>query len=270
MTRYLPLIILLSFSSPLKAIGLDSLAVLIQRIQKGENDSVRLAANAKFRSGFERVLNDSGSFERNFDSLSNLSVIAPEDRSFRIYTWVLPYFDGERYDYFGYIQFRNGRDSLQVEELVDSTEVIKKPESEKLSPMRWIGSVYYGIVTTEKSGVNYYTLFGWKGKNKRETQKIIEVLYFNKHKPQFGYPLLKTESVFRNRMIYTFDSQASMVLHYDNSFGGIVLDHISLNRRSEIPVTGPDGTYDAFKWKKGKWQLYKDVDVRTKWKPRGE
>ncbi len=268
--RILGLIIsFLLFSQFARSQSLDSLTSLIPKIQKGENDSVRLESNKVFLTGFENLLKVKNSFTRNFDTLKNISIIVPDDDKFRLYTWVVPHYDGSKYEYFGFIQYRSAKekDSVYLIPLHDSTSIIQKPESEKLSPNKWLGAVYYSIKSTEKSGTTYYTLFGWKGKNEAETQKLIEVLYFNKNKPQFGYPLFKTGSVFKSRMIFTFASQTTMKLNYDKNYGGIVFDHLAANKTSPALITGPDGTYDAFKWKKGKWLLYKDVDVRTKWQP---
>lgn len=254
--------------------GLDSLSILIKSIQKGANDSIRFAANEQFITTFRKILSEENSFDRNFDTLKNVSVQSPADYKFRIYTWVVPHYDGGRYDYYGFIQVKTSgsassknTSAFSLIELNDSTTVIRKPESEKLSPNRWLGAVYYNIQTVKKSGTEYYTLLGWKGKDQKTTQKVIEVLYFNKGKLQFGYPLFKTGSVFKNRMLFSFTAQSSMLLHYDEKFGGIVYDHLTGDKKNPDVISGSVGTYDAFKWKKGKWLQYTDVDVRTRWEP---
>jgi hypothetical protein len=257
------LFLLLIFSSTLHAQTADSLSVLSRLIQKGKNDSTRIAANEIFLAGFEKFIERTDCDSVIRDSIKNVSVIIPDDNHFRIYTWVLPHFDGNKYDYFGFLKIIR-ENTFEIIKLHDSTSVIRHPESEKLNPTRWLGSVYYNIVEIKIDKLPYYTLFGWKGTDEHKTQKIIDVLYIDKGKPKFGYPLFKTESVYKNRMIFSYDAQASMTLNYDNNFKGIVFDHITNN---DAGISGPDGTYDAFKLKKGKWVLMKDVDVRTKWQP---
>src|SRR5205085_11508366 len=97
-------------------------------------------------------LKEKGSFAQTFDTLKNISIVSPDDKSFRIYTWVVPHYAGDQYDYFGFLQvkYKSG-DSVQLFQLHDSTNAILKPESEKLSPQKWLGAVYYGIETTTKS-----------------------------------------------------------------------------------------------------------------------
>jgi hypothetical protein len=241
----------------------DSLLLLIKDIQKGNNDSIRFESNKKFTEAFEKLLLQKGSFDQNFDSLKNVSVQKSDDNKFRIYTWVVPHYDGSEYDYFGFIQLHSDT-SYILTRLNDSTASIHKPESEKLFPEKWLGAVYYEIIPVKKSGKVYYTLLGWKGKNEKETQKVIEILYFNGKQSKFGFPLLKTGSVFRNRMIFTFSAWITMTLHFDKKYDGIVFDHFSSNKNNPEALAGPDGTYDIFKIKKGKWQLYEDVKVGTK------
>ena len=247
--------------------SLDSLVLLIKDMQRGENDSVRLASNEKFLIAFEKILLQNGSFSKNFDSLKNVSVQSPEDKKFKIYTWVIPHYDGDVYNYYGFIQLHTDTSDILIR-LNDSTSVIQKPESEKLNPERWLGAVYYSIIPINKSGKKYYTLLGWKGKDQKQSQKIIEILYFDGNKVKFGYPLIKTGSVFRNRMIFSFNAQTSMTLHFDKKYKGIVFDHFTSNiNNSSETINGSEGTYDALKNKKGKWILIKNVDVGTKWEP---
>jgi hypothetical protein len=244
----------------------DSLSTLIKEIQRGKNDSVRFAANEKFITYFEKLLSQSGSFSRNYDSLKNVSVQTASDSSFRIFTWVVPHFDGQEYNFFGFVQLHSAKSDTMIR-LYDSTAVIQKPESEKLRADRWLGAVYYDIIPIESAGKKYYTLLGWKGKNQEHTLKIIDVLSVNNNQLKFGFPIFKTGSVYRNRMVFTYNSQASMTLHFNKKFNGIVFDHLAADKNNPSLITGPDGTYDAFKLKKGKWILYTDVDVRTKWDP---
>ncbi len=260
------LLIVLFFTN-CKSQSLDSLVLLIKEIQRGKNDSVRIASNEKFLNSFEKILLDNESYLRNFDSLINVSVQSPQDNKFRIYTWTVPHFDGDLYDYFGFIQLKTDTDTILIR-LNDSTSVIKKPESEKLSHDRWLGAVYYAIEEIKKSGKTYYTLLGWKGKDRMQTQKVIEILYISGNRIKFGFPIIKTGSVFRNRMLFSFNAQVSMTLHFDKKYNGIVFDHFDSTNNNPPGLNGPDGTYDALKNQKGKWLLFHDVKVSTKWEPK--
>lgn len=250
----------------------DSLHVLINKMQRGENDSIRNSAGEEYKNRFIDSLNVSGSFEKSFSEFKNISVITSEDKNFRIYTWTYPNYQGDHYTYFGFAQYRaNKDDSLKIVALSDSTDYIIKPESEKLKADRWFGAVYYAIHQIKYDGQTYYILLGWKGFSQVTTKKVIEAAFFDKENFRFGAPLFKTGSVYKNRMVYSFTAQASMSLRFDKNGKTIVLDHLSTPRNKNtsdiISITGPDGTYDSFLLKKGRYVLNKDVDARSEEAP---
>lgn len=259
--------------------GLDTLKSpafkkIIHSIQRGENDSVRIASNNALNHFLDSLLLVPSTLSATFDSLQNISVLDDPDQNFRIYTWTLPHFDGNRYEYFGYIQIRGTKpDQIQLYKLKDSSAYVLKPESEKLNSEKWYGAVYYSILKNISGKRTFYTLLGWKGQNNVTTQKVIEILYFDRSAPKFGFPLFKMDKVYKNRLVFTFSSQATMALRYDPSKNMIVYDHLSGSSSGDqgdnsIIPGGPDGTYNGLRFKSGKWNLMKDIDVRTNWKSR--
>ena len=105
--------------------------------------------------------------------------------------------------------------------------------------------------------------------NDNTSQKLIDVLYFERDIPKMGYPLFKTGKVFRNRVIFTFLAQITMGLRYEERKKLIVFDHLTNPGGTESSIPGgPDGSYDAFKFKSGRWLLLNDIDIRSTWKPR--
>jgi hypothetical protein len=266
--KYFCLLFVFAFALCSKGQSVDSLATLISAIQKGENDNIRKSANDKFKSGLSQLLLSPNSSGENINLLKNVSVQESPDKKIKIFSWVLPSADGNNYTFFGFVQWFKDT-SASLFELIDSTNTILKPESEKLRNDRWLGAIYYSIIPVKKSGKVYYTLLGWKAIDQKITQKIIDVLYIEGNKMKFGFPLFKTGSVYKNRMIFNYDAQASMSLRYDDEYKGLVFDHISTDKKNTAVPAGPDGTYDAFKLKKGKWILKKDVDVGIKMKTPG-
>lgn len=248
---------------------IDSLKSYVPIIQRGENDSIRHAANKLFTEGLRKILREENTFSINLDSLKNVSVVISEDKMVKLYTWLVPSVKGNKYDYFGFIQIKT-KVTDTLFNLIDSTISIKRPESEKLVAEKWLGAIYYKIIDVKKGKKTYYTLLGWKGLDMVSTQKVIEILYLDNAKPRFGYPLIKSGSVFKNRMIFTYNAQISMTLNFDPNYNGIVYDHLGAGKNDTSPVKGPDGTYDGLKFKKGKWVLYRDIDARTNWEPKEE
>ena len=250
----------------------DSLQVLIATMQRGENDSIRTVANTEFQQRFLDSLNSDGSFDKSFSEFKNISIAKSEDNSFKIYTWTYPTYNGDKYFYFGYVQLKLEKsDSILFFPLSDSTSVIIKPEAEKLKADRWFGAVYYAINKVKYKGENFYVLLGWKGFNQQITKKVIEVCYLEKGVLKFGFPLFKSGSIYRNRLLYSFAAQATMSLRFDNNGKKIILDHISAPKsKQDVDLSsqsGPDGTYDSFNLKNGRYFLNKDVDARSETAP---
>jgi hypothetical protein len=238
-------------------------------LQRGPDDSARIAANRIFNKQLYDALSEPTSFTRNFDSLPNLSVQKSPDNKLRIYTWTLQSKDGSQYTFYGYLQVKDKKGELKLYTLQDSTQSIIKPESEKLRTENWYGCIYYKIIPVKRSGKTYYTLLGWKAVNDISSKKLIDVLYFDRDIPKFGYSLFKKGKVFRNRILFTYLAQITMSLRYEERKKMIVFDHLTDDGGKDGSLPGgPDGTYDAFKFKRGRWILLNDIDIRSSWKPR--
>jgi hypothetical protein len=248
----------------------DSLKTLGDSVLHGSSDDVRKSSNEIFKDLLEKALNEKGSFAYRFDSVKTLGIQTAPDNSFRIYNWLLPSRDGSSYSYYGFVQtYDKSKDQSRLWALIDSSKTLVNPQSLKLRSDNWYGALYYKILLNKKSGKNYYTLLGWHGKDRNRTQKIIDVIYFTSGKPMFGHPLFKTDKVYSNRIIFEYISQAMMSLKYEEKEKMIVFDHLASPSASDGSfMAGPDGTYDAFRFKSGHWLYIKDIDMRTQWEPK--
>lgn len=238
----------------------DTLSRAIRMIQRGDNDSLRFAANAFLTDTLLKVITTDTNFTASFTAFNNVALVTDPEKKVRLFTWIVPHYSGEKYSYFGYAQIRDPKKKVFLTiELKDKTDSIEKAESAKLNAANWLGALYYTMIPVEVNNKTVYTLIGWKGKNNSTTQKILESLSIEKNQPVFGKPIFKTDGgVYKNRLLYSFVSQASMALRYEEKNNRIVVEHIGGN---SIATSGPDGTYDAFIWKKGKWLLKQNVDV---------
>jgi len=245
-------------------------------LQKGESDSIRLHANAAFKSLLKEYLEKNAAPEVNLpDSLKTISLLVAPDKTFRIASWIVPSTDQGHTSYFGFLQrFDKKKGTAILVELFDVSDTLQNPQSARLKENTWYGAVYYHIEARKKSGKLYYTLLGWKGNDRRTTKKVIDVLWFSKDKVFFGYPHFKMGKTYQQRVIFEYTASASMALRFEEKENLIVFDHLSVP--SNIPggegnmaqFMGPDGTYDALEFKKGRWNLLKDIDIGTNWKPK--
>jgi hypothetical protein len=198
----------------------DSLMFLSVKVQKADNDSVKLFCNNWFRETLYRTLLMRGSFDYPFDSIKTIAKLMSPDKQFRIYNWNLPKGDGTNI-YFGFIQ-SNPKENPEyaIYDLVDFSDSISQPETSLLDNHSWFGALYYKIILTTFKNQRFYTLLGWDGVNVQLNQKIIDVLFFDSSMhPHFG------AKIFRNfgndqmyRVLFRYSSSVSMVLNYDEQY----------------------------------------------------
>jgi len=269
---------LIGFAAGAQKISAADMAYL----QKLEDDSIkpvsrqmvldtipgrRFSADSAFIKLFVRALKTKGSFSYPFDSIATISKIYPPDSTFRIFTWEMERDEGY-YRQQGAIQMKTSDGSLKLFPLIDGSDFAVTPTDSIRGPQSWIGAIYYGIVTKEYKGKKYYTLFGFDDNDFVSTRKWADVLTFNANgQPQFGANIFdyKEDSLkapqpaYRFLLEYKKDARAKLV--YDPDMDLIVFDHLTSesNEQAKKFTLIPDGSYEGFKWKDGKWVHIDDI-----------
>ena len=77
----------------------DTLKIIAEQIMFAKKENDRINANNGFIPILKEVLSFDKSYKYPFDSLQTLSILSPEDNSFRIFNWILRK-DNGTYDYF--------------------------------------------------------------------------------------------------------------------------------------------------------------------------
>lgn len=237
----------------------DSMKKYALKIIRDSLSVDRLKADSIFTRMFVRALKTPHSIQYPFDSLITISKLCPPDSSFRIYTWQLLINDGVTRQH-GAIQMRTDDGSLKLFPLIDKSDITKNMADTIGNNKGWMGAVYYKIIT-KKAGLNtYYTLLGYDENRSLSTKKMIEVLTFSNDEPVFGNRIFSFEedSVFksaRSRYIMEFKKGSGARLQYDPEMDLIVVEHLvsETNEPEKKWTYIPDGDYEAFKWKSGKW-----------------
>ena len=241
----------------------DSMKSYATFIQLGKTDEEKNEANDKFKLFLEKALNSSESFTYPFDSLKSIAKLTSPDKQIRIYNWVIPYVDGS-FAYCGYIQKKVGRKKFIIYPLIDKSEENSRGIDMKvLSNYQWYGSLYYKIIQPKKRINKTYVLLGWDGNDRTSNKKLIDVFYFDEKKePKFGLPVFKLDKKAVNRIIFEYNEGASMSLRYEEDKNTIIYDHLEPSHPQlvgQYQFYGPDFSYDSLKYKKGFWNLIKDV-----------
>lgn len=237
----------------------DSLKSYANDMVQSINAQNRFTADSLFTKMFVRALKTNNSFYYPFDSLKTISKLSPPDSSFRIFTWQLVINDNIIRQH-GAIQMKTSDGSLKLYPLIDKSDVTINLTDTIGNNKGWIGAVYYRIIQTKSGNQNYYTLIGYDENNIRSDRKIIEVLNFINDEPEFGgrYFSFENDTLKRpttSRYIMEYKKAAGARLNYDENLDMIVFEHLESesNEPKKKWTLIPDGDYEGFKWKNGKW-----------------
>ncbi len=251
----------------------DTLKVMAHQIMNAETEAEKRLSHTAFLSNLTEVLQYEKAFKFPFDSLVTIARITSPDNTFRIFNWLLKKDNGS-YEYFGIVHYHNKkRKRYEIIPLVDNSANIRNAEQEDLDATNWYGGLYYQIAYIKKAGRKYYTLLSWDGNDGYSTKKIMDVMYFSgKNKIKFGLPIFKqNKKESKKRIILEYDSKTSISVKYHEKEQRIVFNHLVPPRKDlegleEYYV--PEGTFNSYQYKKGKWWLEQDVDIRNQGKVR--
>lgn len=241
----------------------DSLRKMQKDLFFSKNDSLKFKTNKHFMDVMEEVLLNQLSFEFPFDSLKEIARLTSPDNKFRIINWNLAKNDGSCY-YFGFIQSKNPKTGkFELYPLTDKSGTVKSPETYAGDNSKWFGMLYYKIIPCE----DYYTLLGWDGNDKLTSRKFIDVLSFKPDgSPGFGKDVFKMPKKNPKRIMFEYSAEIVMSLKYHEDKDMIVFDHLAPKdaiMEGQYQFYGPDFSFDAFKYSKGKWKYEEDVDVKN-------
>lgn len=236
----------------------DSLKILAGAMINALDGEERQGAAMQFIPRLVDALKVPHSFSYPFDSVRQVSILYPEDSTFRIFTWGITT-NNVTFRFYGALQMKTADGSLELFPFFDNSEFTNDTDT-ITSDKAWYGAIYYKILTNRHQKQTYYTLFGWHGYHFDTNEKLLDILTFKNGRPVFGAPVFnfQNDSIRRgikNRFILTYKRDGAAGLNFDPDHNMIVYDHlVSLNGHPEDKSTlVPDGTYEGFTWKNGYW-----------------
>lgn len=245
----------------------DSLEFYAKKMLNDSIESVRLESEDRVSSMLDTLLKSPNSWNISFSGIKSISILTAPDNRLRIFTWNVPLDDGTYY-FFGKIQLQENRKfPYSVITLNDASSDITKASSKILQSDQWFGALYYNIIRKSHKRKVFYTLLGWDGNTSMSNKKLIDVLQIGpKNDISFGASIFDDTKRLRNRVFFEHSERVTMSLRYQESNNWIVFDHLAPSQTSlegQYEFYGPDFTFDAFQWEKGKWIFRANVDVRN-------
>lgn len=252
----------------------DSIEKIAYSIINHPDEDERLEANFRLIKALVKMMKMPHSFDYPFDSVKSIGMIKDQHNSFRIFSWHYKSND-DFYRYYGVIQ-KNNPTKVEYYPFFDFSDKIENAPDSTLSNTRWYGSHYYSMVEHKVKGTKVYTLLGWKGYSQKSNKKVIETLTFTKEgKPVFGQKAMiqnpidqdkDSEAIFKNRVIFEFNGNATMLLRYLPKEKMIIFDHMvpaNESAKGYYEAYLPDLSYDGLKFKGGKWILQQNIKLEN-------
>jgi hypothetical protein len=151
--------------------------------------------------------------------------------------------------------------SLKLFPLFDASMFTNKALDSVRTRLNWIGAIYYRIIEKNWQGKNYYTLLGFDDYSETSNKKWMEVLTFTPEgEPRFGGPFFSfqedsTRKPTQYRFNIEYKKEIGTRFNYDPSLDLIVFDELisESNEPDKKDTYVPDGDFEAFQWKNGKW-----------------
>jgi hypothetical protein len=242
----------------------DTLGLLGFLVINDSLETERFAACRALITTLVRALKTENSFKYPFPRLKSVSIQAPPDSSFRIFTWQL-FVNDSTYRYYGAIQMNSKE--LQLFPLIDrSAEMEIFPKTETLTHDKWYGVLYYGLRQFDSPEGRKYLLLGYDAYSFFEKRKVIDVLSFGKDgKPLFGANVFDqapaNKPLPNYRFLLEYSAETSARCNWDEQYQMVLIDHM-------IPWTSPfgrgitavpDGSYDALRLENGRWKYVDKV-----------
>lgn len=243
----------------------DSLNRYFSFLKRTQPDSIKNTYLKKIDSLIGERAKSKDIFFHDFSPVRQIGTTISDDNKVAIISWNALMQTGE-YKYYGFLFYSDKEYSWRRLNDVSKKYAHEKPINNQFSDLNWYGALYYDIITVKARGKQYYTLLGWRAKDLYVTEKVIEPLWFKKKEPLFGADIFKYDEWDRKRMIFQYSSKTAMSLKWDPKVKWIIFDHLTPSHNlygAEASYYGPEGSFDAFRFKGGKWVVEFDIDARN-------
>ncbi len=239
---------------------------LWEEMALSNNNIEKDAINAEIRSRMEVLWKDPALYEDSFKGLNRMSTLLSKDKKVKICTWNIEH-NNATHTFYGAIITKKESGEISVYPLIDKTKELKNPDRLTLNHKKWYGAIYFDIIETKYKKQIYYTLIGFKGNSELTKIKLLETLTIQSSgEPRLETSILAKGPGFMPRLIFEYSAGANMMMRYDGDHKMIVVDNLSPSDpmfKDVYRFYGPDFSYNGYKFEKGKWVIYPDIDIRN-------
>lgn len=257
--RYWILLSCMLLSSLVQAAQKD-IAPLLEQLHSPIADSLKHVVSKQVEQQLVAYFSDDNLLQKTIDSLTYIGSVADADNTLRIVTWNYGLSDGSYGCHAIFIK-KNGKKAPLIHAF-STTQTQLPAIHKKYNAKNWYGALYYRIIYYKKK----YYLLGYTTYQTATRVKLIDVLTYQKNKPQLGEKVFEVNNKLQWRMVFEYSSYAQMLLHYDEVQKGFIFDHLSPEEPSMDGIRafyGPDFSYDGLFYHNKKWVLRSDLDIKN-------
>lgn len=242
----------------------DSMIIYADSMRFGVILQEKAYYNERFVRMLRKALEEPNSFNYPFERLQQyIRIVYPEDKSFRIFNWVVIVNDFSR-RYYGAIQLNTPE--LKLYPLLDYSEELESSGRalDQVTNREWYGGEVYNIYklpNVTEQGQPVYALFVYNNNALYSKKKILDHLVILPSGPIFGLPIIQTPEATINRLIIEYKKEAFVNLNFNTDEQKIIFDRTA----SEIGDPAkrftyvPTGQLDGFVLKNGRWLFVPDA-----------
>jgi hypothetical protein len=241
------------------------LKCMFEEIGKAKDDDKKLEINDLVLSRLKTIWQSPVLFDDNFTGIARMKTLFSKDKKIKISTYGISFSDFTNL-FYGAVIVKDDKGAIKVNLLTDKSDGIRSPTRASLTVNKWYGATYIDVIETQYQKKTYYTLLGYKGQDEFVKKRVVDVMMISGGKPRFGTPLFKQGRYTYNRLIFQYSLGANMLLRYDEKEKMIVMDNLvpsDPNYKGVYRFYGPDFSYNGYKFEKGKWILYNNIDLRN-------
>jgi hypothetical protein len=220
----------------------------------------------RFTRDLKAAMQVPNSFQYPFTRLAGkIHIIYPDDKSFRIFNWLIAPSDDLR-RYYGAVQMNS--EEPRYYPLMDGTgEFAGDVETQVLDNKHWYGCEFYKIMDQNIQGKKAYLLFGYNSNGINSNKKLLDVLSFDENGLVLGAPIFYMPDltgqrlVKKDRVVFEYKKTAQIYLNYDADRKMIIFNRLASevtdpNRKSTYI---PTGQMDGLRWQDDSYQFVKDA-----------
>ena len=241
------------------------LAALHLRLRTAPDEATRLAVHDSLQLRWAELLEAGGGFSDELTAIPGIGVVdaGQGKERLRVIGWNVEQDDRtQHYGCFVVTASEQHPSGYRWE----AREVGRRPvvwdANTKYRESDWPGALYYAAILTRDGRKPVYLLLGWDGADGTLNRKIAETWEPERDGMRFGTSRMEIRGLRTRRLVLMYREDVSAMLRWEPQNERVVMDHLASPPGTESPLlAGPDMTYDALAWRKGRWILLEDIEV---------